>query len=93
MTLYKIEYLKEAKEDLLKLKLSGEKQILKRIRLFIEEMKIHPKRGKGKPKKVPFRGLKLWSRRITDKHRIIYDIKDNIVTVTVIKIGGHYDDK
>ena len=93
MRKYKIIYLKEAKTELYKLKLSGETNLLNRIIMLIKELKVDPKRGKGKPKRVDFRGKKYWSRRITDKHRLIYDIHENIVTVTIIKVGKHYDDK
>ncbi len=31
--------------------------------------------------------------RIDDKHRMLYIIDNNIVTVFVISLWGHYDDK
>ena len=34
-----------------------------------------------------------WSRRITRKHRLIYEIIDDRVVVIVITAYGHYDDK
>ena len=34
-----------------------------------------------------------YSRHITAHDRIIYDIYDNVVTVLVVQIEGHYDDK
>ena len=34
-----------------------------------------------------------YSRHITAHDRIIYDIYDEVVTVLVIQVGGHYDDK
>jgi toxin YoeB len=35
----------------------------------------------------------VWSRRIDDRHRMLYTIEDNIVTVFVISLWGHYGDK
>ena len=52
MTKYKIEYLQEAKEDLKKLKLAGEKRVLKRIKLLIEEI-FTQKQEKEDLKKYP----------------------------------------
>ena len=34
-----------------------------------------------------------WSRRITDKHRMVYTINDMEVVVLVLTAYGHYDDK
>ncbi|MBR3442404.1 MAG: type II toxin-antitoxin system YoeB family toxin [Bacteroidaceae bacterium] len=34
-----------------------------------------------------------WSRRITDKHRLVYTIDDDKVIVLVLTAYGHDDDK
>ncbi|HRN44897.1 MAG TPA: type II toxin-antitoxin system YoeB family toxin [Flavobacterium sp.] len=34
-----------------------------------------------------------WSRRINDKHRLIYRIESEKVIVLVLSLWGHYDDK
>ncbi|MBQ3657914.1 MAG: type II toxin-antitoxin system YoeB family toxin [Bacteroidales bacterium] len=34
-----------------------------------------------------------WSRRITDKHRLVYRIFETEVFVEVISAYGHYSDK
>ena len=90
---YCVKLTKEAKEGIKFFKKAGERQVLNKIELLLEELELQPRKGEGKPKRIPFRGKKYWRRKITDKHRLIYDIKDNIVTVTVIKVGDHYDDK
>ena len=41
---------------------------------------------------MTFYALK-WSRHITQKHRLIYTINDNVMTVLVLTAFGHYDDK
>ncbi|MCF8231571.1 MAG: type II toxin-antitoxin system YoeB family toxin, partial [Bacteroidales bacterium] len=35
----------------------------------------------------------LWSRRITGKHRLIYEIKEELGHINVIQTYGHYSDK
>ena len=93
MNIYKILFSEEAIEGKEKLEKAGDKHVLKKLEILINELRIHPKKGEGKPKRILFRGDIVWVRRITDKHRLIYDIHENIVTVAVIKIGDHYDDK
>ncbi|MCH5308145.1 MAG: type II toxin-antitoxin system YoeB family toxin [Prevotella sp.] len=34
-----------------------------------------------------------WSRRITQKHRLVYEIHDAEVVVLVLTAYGHYDDR
>lgn len=34
-----------------------------------------------------------WRRKISDKHRLVYEIHDQVVEVLVISAWGHYDDK
>jgi len=34
-----------------------------------------------------------WSRRIDDKHRLVYKIAEDELTVIAISAYGHYDDK
>jgi len=34
-----------------------------------------------------------YSRRISGKDRLIYDIYDDIIAVLIISVGGHYKDK
>ena len=34
-----------------------------------------------------------WSRRISQKHRLVYEIEETIVKVDVLSAYGHYEDK
>ncbi len=52
--LYSIEYKEQFIEDILQHKKSGNKVILSKIELLIEEIEIHPRTGTGKPE--PLRG-------------------------------------
>ena len=93
MKRYRIRFLPQAEKDIQKHEIAGDKQTLKKIDILLEELKIHPRKGEGKPKYITYKGKKLWARKITDKHRLLYKIKDNIVTVLIIQAWGHYDDK
>jgi toxin YoeB len=53
----------------------------------------HPKTGTGKPKQFSGDRTGQWRRKITDKHRLVYEIHDSEVVVLVLMAYGHYDDK
>ncbi|HYK76279.1 MAG TPA: type II toxin-antitoxin system YoeB family toxin [Daejeonella sp.] len=54
---------------------------------------MHPREGTEKPqlKKHGLSGL--YSRRITQKHRLLYSIDDEKITILIISVRGHYGDK
>lgn len=53
----------------------------------------HPRTGIGHPEPLKSGGGITYSRRISAHDRIIYDIYDDTITVLVIEVEGHYDDK
>ena len=90
--IYKITPTKEAEEDLVRLAKSEPKAFAKAQR-FIEELKVHPKTGLGHPEPLKGKPEGRWSREITKKHRLVYQIFDTEVLVLVLSSYGHYDDK
>jgi toxin YoeB len=83
----------EAKKHLAKHHSSGNKAIIKRIERIFEELGMHPESGIGQPERLKYNLSNKWSRRISQKHRLIYEIKESIVLVEVLSAWGHYDDK
>ena len=76
----------------------NEKQVQDQIIKLIEDILRDPFRGLGKPEMLQRRGKEYghlnkasWSRRITDKHRLVYQVSGNDIKITSCK--GHYDDK
>ena len=67
----------QALMDLAYWKSTNQKSILKRIELLINSIKENPYEGIGKPEKLKHFLTGFWSRRITDKHRLIYNIQSN----------------
>jgi len=53
----------------------------------------HPKSGTGQPEQLKHNLAGLYSRRINLKHRLVYSINDEIVTVLVLSAWAHYEDK
>lgn len=72
---------------------SGQKKTLLKIAALFEELCEHPTTGTGKVEQLrgDFEGY--WSRRINKSSRLIYRIEDEIITVFVVSLKGHYGDK
>ncbi len=90
--MYKIEVSTDADKVLRKWKKSNPQLWKKYARIF-QELMEHPRTGLGHPE--PLKGNKdiTWSRHITAHDRIIYDIHDDIITVLIVTVEGHYHDK
>jgi len=90
---YAIEFLPQAIEDLSMLKKSGDKAAYNKVAKFLNEIKYDPRSGTGKPERLKYKEHETWSRRINDKHRIVYKIFEDKILVLVLSAYGHYDDK
>lgn len=89
--MYLIEFTKQAKEDLTRLK-KNEPIAYRKVEKLLFELFEHPYSGTGKPKPLSYGKTGQWSRRITAKHRLVYSVDDEKITVLVITASGHYDD-
>ena len=78
-----------ALEDLEAWSTTNPKVLSKIIRLIAETTRT-PRTGTGKPERLKYLGGEVWSRRITEKDRLVYDIQSDVVTL----VAGlfHYDD-
>lgn len=65
-------------------------KVLSRIIRLIAEVTRTPRTGTGKPERLKHLGGEVWSRRITEKDRLVYDIQHD--TIIVIACRFHYDD-
>jgi toxin YoeB len=90
---YQIEYSELFFEHIKGYRKSGYKSILVKINNLLDELRKHPYTGTGNPELLKYGRKGHWSRRITDKHRLIYEIHDTTVTVYIVSAFGHYDDK
>lgn len=89
---YTVVFSDRAKEDLQQLKKS-EPKAYQKARQLIEELAEHPKTGRGKPQLKKYNLAGFYARKITDKHRLVYSVDDETITVYVLSSRGHYDDK
>jgi toxin YoeB len=90
--MYEVEFTTDAREGLAKLEKS-EPKLFAKVTTFVEELKEHPTTGTGHPEPLKGQPEYRWSRRISQKHRLVYRIFDTEVLVLVLSAYGHYDDK
>ncbi len=90
--MYKLDYTEEARYDMQRLKYN-EPKAFQKLGKLLEELMEHPQTGTGKPEMLRGDHAGQWSRRITKKHRLVYEIQDTTVVVLVLSAYGHYDDK
>ena len=89
---YEIEFKAKAAEELAALAKNDPRAFVK-AQALIAELRVHPRTGTGKPEPLSGDRAGQWSRRITKKHRLVYEIHDMEVVVLVLTAYGHYDDK
>ena len=67
---------------------SNEQSILKRVNRMIEEAARDSAVGIGKPERLSHNLSGYWSRRITDEHRLVYQLRDD--ELIVVQARYHY---
>ncbi len=82
-------YSPKAMEDIAYWKKSGNKKIQHKIAALISSIEETPFTGIGSPEALKYKLAGLWSRRINQEHRLIYEISNN--TVFIHSLLGHYD--
>lgn len=65
----------------------------KKLVKILEELKKHPTTGTGHPEPLKGMSVPAWSRRLSARHRIVYEIQEKKVTVYILSSYGHYDDR
>ncbi len=86
----KLSFNSQAQENIQDLLIS-EHKLVKKIFSLIADIQKHPFEGIGKPEALKNNYSGYWSRRITDKHRLVYQINDDEIIIIACK--DHYDDK
>lgn len=83
-----LDFTKQANEDIDFYKKSGNTVILKKLNTLFLELIENPFIGTGKPEMLKYELTGLWSRRINQEHRLVYQVIDDVVTILSAK--GHY---
>jgi toxin YoeB len=70
---------------------SDDKKTLKRINQLIKDIMRSPFDGIGKPEPLKGDLQGLWSRRINEKDRVVYEVSDE--EILIVACRGHYEFK
>jgi toxin YoeB len=62
-----------------------DKKILRRINTLIKETMRNPFEGIGKPELLKHALSGYWSRRITDEHRFIYKVSEDVIHIAQLR--------
>ena len=89
--MYTVNYTQRAQSDLIKLK-RNEPSSFKKLTKLLNELAEHPRTGTGHPEQLKGDRSGQWSRRITEKHRLVYEIHETEVVVLVLTSYGHYNE-
>jgi toxin YoeB len=85
-------YTDKARKHFALWKKSGNKVIQKKIAQLIEDISKNPFSGIGKPEALKHEYQGRWSRRIDEKHRLIYEVIEKENTIYIYRLMGHYED-
>ncbi|MFR9496379.1 MAG: Txe/YoeB family addiction module toxin [Rikenellaceae bacterium] len=90
---YRLEFSEPFKDDVKRHAKSGNKNIIRKIESLLGELSEYPRSGTGKPEQLKGKEFETWSRRLDDKHRLVYEIYDDTLLVHGLTAYGHYGDK
>ena len=71
--------------------LESDRKIVRKINGIIKDITREPFSGIGKPEPLKHDLAGYWSRRIDSQHRLIYQIKGDIITIIQCRL--HYTEK
>jgi toxin YoeB len=66
-----------------------DKKVFKKILELIKDIQREPFSGIGKPEPLKYEFQGYWSRRITNEHRLVYKIEEDLLIILSCKY--HYD--
>jgi len=89
---YQLTFTKDAAKTLKKYKKSNP-SVFKKAASLLDEIAEHPRTGTGHPEPLVKGSDTRYSRHLTANIRIIYDIHDNTISVNIISMNSHYNDK
>ncbi|MCL2655348.1 MAG: Txe/YoeB family addiction module toxin [Coriobacteriia bacterium] len=69
-----------------------DRKTIKRINKLFADIDRNGNEGIGSPEQLSEDLAGWWSRRIDDKNRLVYRLRDNDA-IEVVQCRGHYDDK
>ena len=83
----------QARKDYLYFSRSGNKAVLNKIAVLLNDIAEHPYIGIGKPEALKYELTGKWSRRINSEHRIVYSVHEDIIEVDILTMRYRYSKK
>ena len=71
----------------------NDKKILKKINELLKDIERNGNTGIGKPEPLKYELMGYWSRRITEKDRLVYKIDEETNTLYIIGCKGYYENE
>ncbi|MDR1513402.1 MAG: Txe/YoeB family addiction module toxin [Propionibacteriaceae bacterium] len=68
---------------------TADRALLRRVNKLIEAAARQPTAGIGKPEPLKHRVAAVWSRRITEEHRLVYLVEKD--QITILQARFHHD--
>jgi len=65
-----------------------DKRTLKKVNALLQDIKRNPFEGLGKPEPLKYEMAGTWSRRITQEHRLVYEVFEE--SILVVSCRYHY---
>ena len=93
---YTIELTQEALKQRKEIKKNGRPSVKKRLERIFAEIAINPMDSNGfasAEKLKHFPNNEIWSRELSKKDRVVYEVFEDKKTVLVSRLLGHYFDK
>ncbi|WP_327112607.1 Txe/YoeB family addiction module toxin [Nocardia sp. NBC_01730] len=69
--------------------LQRDRTVLKHANAVIADIVRDPFDGIGKPEPLKHQLAGFWSRRLTQEHRIVYQVTGE--DIVIVRVGGHYE--
>ena len=85
---YYLDFSQQAQSDIDFHKKTGNKSVLKKLYVLLNELSEHTYTGTGKPEPLKYILSGTWSRRINQEHRLIYEVNEDRIFIHSAK--GHY---
>ncbi len=74
---YELIITKDAEKDIRSFARSGDKSSARKVNDLLNELRVHPYTGTGKPEPLKDNWSGYWSRRINKKDRLIYAVEED----------------
>ena len=85
---YHLDFTGKANDDIDAHKKAGNRAVLTKLLVLLNELAEHPFTGTGKPEPLKHNLSGTWSRRINGEHRLVYEVEKD--TVFILSAKGHY---